>query len=160
MPRRWRLQRCYRTWPVRLEAMELTESVRSFRVPATPGHHGLASEFAVGTHFAGHARDFGGEDAKLLDHRVDDAGAAQELAFERSSVHIQAHSLGQISLGNSGDGARHLSSGAEQVLNQGVDARCHLVQEPRRAAQGWMRSRVLPSLPTACPTRFSSSAIC
>ena len=26
-----------RTWPVRLEAMELTLSVRSFQVPATPG---------------------------------------------------------------------------------------------------------------------------
>ncbi len=26
-----------RTWPVRLEAMEFTESVRSFQVPATPG---------------------------------------------------------------------------------------------------------------------------
>ncbi len=26
-----------RTWPVRLLAMELTESVRSFQVPATPG---------------------------------------------------------------------------------------------------------------------------
>ena len=26
-----------RTWPVRLSAMELTESVRSFQVPATPG---------------------------------------------------------------------------------------------------------------------------
>ena len=26
-----------RTWPVRLPAMELTLSVRSFQVPATPG---------------------------------------------------------------------------------------------------------------------------
>ena len=26
-----------RTWPVRLDAMEFTESVRSFQVPATPG---------------------------------------------------------------------------------------------------------------------------
>ena len=25
------------TWPVRLPAMELTESVKSFQVPATPG---------------------------------------------------------------------------------------------------------------------------
>ena len=25
-----------RTWPVRLEAIELTESVKSFHVPATP----------------------------------------------------------------------------------------------------------------------------
>ena len=27
----------FRTWPVRFEAMELTFSVRSFHVPATPG---------------------------------------------------------------------------------------------------------------------------
>ena len=40
---------------------ELTLSVRSFQVPATPGTCGLAAEFAFGADFARHAADFGGE---------------------------------------------------------------------------------------------------
>ena len=47
-----------RTWPVRLEAMKLTLSVRSFQVPATPRHLGLAAELAFGADLAGHARHF------------------------------------------------------------------------------------------------------
>ncbi len=38
-----------RTWPVRLPAMEFTESVKSFQVPATPAHIRLAAELALGT---------------------------------------------------------------------------------------------------------------
>ena len=45
-----------RTWPVRLVAIELTLSVRSFQVPATPGTCGLAAEFAFGADFAGDTR--------------------------------------------------------------------------------------------------------
>jgi hypothetical protein len=37
-----------RTWSVRLAAMTLTESVRSFQVPADAGHFGLAAELAFG----------------------------------------------------------------------------------------------------------------
>ena len=44
-------------------------------------HLRLAAEFSVGTDFAGHARHFGGEHAQLLNHRVDDVGGTQELAF-------------------------------------------------------------------------------
>ena len=50
-----------RTWAVRFEAIELTLSVRSFQVPATPANQGLAAELAFGAHFAGHAADFRGE---------------------------------------------------------------------------------------------------
>ena len=50
-----------RTWPVRLPAMELTLSVRSFQVPATPGHVGLAAQLAFGADLARHARDLAGE---------------------------------------------------------------------------------------------------
>ena len=93
--------------------MELTESVRSFQVPATTGHLRLAAEFAVGTDFASHARHFGGEDAELLNHRVDDAGGTQEFAFQWTSVHVQPNGLGQISLSDSGDGASHFGGGAQ-----------------------------------------------
>ena len=47
-----------RTWAVRLVAIELTLSVRSFQVPATPGHVGLAAELAFGADLAGHAGHF------------------------------------------------------------------------------------------------------
>ena len=50
-----------RTWSVRFAAMTLTESVRSFQVPATPGTSRLAAELAFGADFARHARHFGGE---------------------------------------------------------------------------------------------------
>ena len=47
-----------RTWPVRFDAIELTLSVRSFQVPATPAHLGLAAELALGADLARHARHF------------------------------------------------------------------------------------------------------
>ena len=50
-----------RTWPVRLPAMKLTLSVRSFQVPATPGTCGLAAELAFGADLARDARHFRGE---------------------------------------------------------------------------------------------------
>ena len=45
-----------RTCAVRLLAIELTLSVRSFQVPATPGTCGLAAEPALGADLARHAR--------------------------------------------------------------------------------------------------------
>ena len=47
-----------RTWAVRLQAMKLTLSVRSFQVPATPGTCGLAAQLAFGADLARHARHF------------------------------------------------------------------------------------------------------
>ena len=69
-----------RTWAVRLLAMKLTLSVRSFQVPATPGTSGLAAELALGADLAGDAGDFGGEGAQLIDHRVDGVLELQDLA--------------------------------------------------------------------------------
>ena len=50
-----------RTWSVRFDAIELTLSVRSFQVPATPGTCGLAAELAFGADLARHAGHLGGE---------------------------------------------------------------------------------------------------
>ena len=47
-----------RTWAVRLDAIELTLSVRSFQVPATPQHVRLAAEPPFGADLARHARHF------------------------------------------------------------------------------------------------------
>ena len=69
-----------RTWPVRLLAMELTLSVRSFQVPATPRTIGLAAELAFGADLAGDARHLAGEGVELVDHRVDGVLQLQNLA--------------------------------------------------------------------------------
>ena len=96
-----------RTWPVRLLAIELTESVKILPGSGHARHLRLAAQFAVGADFASHARNFGGEHAELLNHRVDDVGGAQELAFQRTSIHVQPNGLSQIALRDGGDGARH-----------------------------------------------------
>ena len=62
--------------------MTLTESVRSFHVPATPGTSRLAAELAFGADFARDARDFRGERAELVDHRVDGVLQLEDLAFD------------------------------------------------------------------------------
>ena len=60
-----------RTWPVRFEAIELTLSVRSFQVPATPGTSAWPPSLpSVPTSRATRAH-FGGERVELIDHRVD-----------------------------------------------------------------------------------------
>ena len=47
---------------MRLQAIALTESVRSFQVPATPGTCALAAKIAFGAYFAGATSgDFGSE---------------------------------------------------------------------------------------------------
>ena len=71
-----------RTCAVRLAPIALTESVRSFQVPATPGTTRLHAEPALGADLARHARDLGGERAELLDHRVDGFLELQDLAAD------------------------------------------------------------------------------
>ena len=71
-----------RTWPVRFEAIELTLSVRSFHVPATPGTTGLAAELAFGADLARDARHLRGEAVELIDHRVDGVLQLEDLALD------------------------------------------------------------------------------
>ena len=47
----------FRTWSVRLPAMQLTLSVRSFQTPATPADLRLAAQPALGADLAGDAGD-------------------------------------------------------------------------------------------------------
>ena len=72
-----------RTCVVRFEAIELTLSVKSFHVPATPRHVGLAAEPAFGADFARDARHFGREGVELIDHRVDGFLQLQDFAARR-----------------------------------------------------------------------------
>ena len=87
---------------------------------------GLTAEFAFGADLARDARHLGGEDAELLDHRVDDLGRAQEFALERPAVDVKLHGLQEIALRHRGDGSGHFRGRPEQIIDQRVDARLHL----------------------------------
>ena len=84
-----------RTWPVRLPAIELTLSVRSFHVPDDAFDARLAAELAFGADLARHARHFRGERAELIDHRVDGVLQLEELALD-----VDGDLLRQIAVGD------------------------------------------------------------
>ena len=70
-----------RTWPVRLLAIELTLSVRSFQVPATFGTVAWPPRLPVGADLAGDPGDLAGERRQRVDHRVDGLGQGGDLAL-------------------------------------------------------------------------------
>ena len=112
----------FRTWAVRLQAMEFTESVRSFHVPATP----LTSAWppslpSVPTSRATRVTSRR-ERVELAHHGVHHFGGTQELTFQRPSVHLQRHRLGQIALGDRADDAGDLGRGLHQIGDETVDA--------------------------------------
>jgi hypothetical protein len=84
--------------------MKLTESVRSFQVPATPGTVGLSAQLAFGAHLAGHARDLGGEGAELVHHRVDGVLELQDLA-----AHVHGDLLAEVAVGDGGRDLRDVA---------------------------------------------------
>ncbi len=75
--------------------MKLTESVRSFHVPATPDDLGLSAELAFGTDFARDARDLRGERVELVDHRVD-----RVLQLENLAANVDRDLLREVALGD------------------------------------------------------------
>ena len=79
--------------------MQLTLSVRSFQVPATPLHLRLAAELAFGADLARHARHLRGEDVELIDHRVDGVLQLEDLALD-----VDGDLLREVAVG---DGRRH-----------------------------------------------------
>ena len=89
-----------RTWPVRLPAMLLTLSVRSFQTPADAADLGLAAQLAFGADLAGDAGHLAGERAELVDHRVDGVLQLEDLALD-----VDGDLLRQVAVG---DGRRHL----------------------------------------------------
>jgi len=70
-----------RTWPVRFDAIELTLSVRSFQVPATPGTCACPPSLPS-CRLAGDAADLGGKAVQLIDHRVDRVLELEDLALD------------------------------------------------------------------------------
>ena len=104
-----------RTWPVRFDAIELTESVRSFQVPATPGTSRLAAELAFGADLARDARHFRREAVELIDHRVDGV-----LQLENLALHVDGDLARQVA-------ARHGGGHVGDVAHLRGEVRRHRV---------------------------------
>jgi hypothetical protein len=111
-------------------AIELTESVKSFHVPATPFTSAWPPSLPFGTHLARHARHFRRKDAQLLNHRVHDVRGTEELAFQGAAIHVEPDGPRQVALRNGGDRVRDLVCGAKQIFNQGVYRNFHVVPRP------------------------------
>ena len=115
--------------------MELTLSVRSFQVPATPCTSAWPPSLpSVPTSRATRVTS-DGEGAELVDHGVDGAGGAQELAFQRPAFDLERHALGQVALGDGADHARHLARGMHEVVDQRVDGFDRVAPEAGDVAQ-------------------------
>ena len=114
---------------VRLPAIALTESVRSFQVPADAGHVGLTTEPAFAADFARHARDFRGERTQLLDHRVERFFELQNFA-----AHVHGDLAREVAAGDGRRDFRDVAHLAGQVAGHEV----HVVGEvlPRAADAG------------------------
>ena len=120
-----------RTWPVRLAAIRLTLSVRSFQVPATPFTRAWPPSLpSVPTSRATRVTSEV-KLAELLDHGVDDLADAQELALQRAAVDLDRHRLRQVALGDRADHARDLDGRLDHVVDQLVD-RAQLAFPSRR----------------------------
>ena len=141
-----------RTWTVRFPASRLTLSVRSFQVPETPLHVGLAAELALGADLAGDARDLGGEGAELIDHGVDGVLQLEDLARASTVIFCERSPLATAVV-TSGDVA-HLDG---EVAGQQVHVVGEVLQVPETPlTSAWPPS--LPSVPTSRATRVTSAA--
>ena len=124
-----------RTWSVRLPAIELTESVRSFHVPATPFTFAWPPSLP-----------------SVPTSRATRVTSAEKLpscstillivfAVRRNSpsscaaVDLERHALRQVALRDRADHARHLAGRVDEVVDQRVDALDRLAPEAARVLQ-------------------------
>ena len=142
-----------RTWAVRLQAIELTLSVRSFQVPATPGHGRLAAQLAFGADLAGHAADLGGEGVELVHHGVDGVLQLQDLALG-----VGGDLAREVAAGHGGGHLGDVADLGGEVGGHRVDVVGQVLPGAgrRRAPGAWPPS--LPSVPTSRATRVTSEA--
>ena len=105
-----------RTCAVRLPASELTLSVRSRHVPATPRTSAWPPSLPFGADLARHARDLGGERVELIGHRVDDVLDLQDLALR-----LDRDLLRQVAVRDRGRHLRDVAQLHGQVAGQLVD---------------------------------------
>src|SRR6185437_6810245 len=83
---------------------------------ADSGNIGLAAKAAFGTDFASHARDFGGERAKLVDHRVDRVFQQQNFA-----ANVHGDFLGEVAAGDCRGDFGNVADLRGEVAGHGVD---------------------------------------
>ena len=105
-----------RTCAVRLPAMELTESVKSFHTPPTPLTSRLTAQFALASDFAGHARDFAGEGAELIHHGVDGV-----LQLQNFAAHVHRDFARKVAVGDGRSDLRDVADLSRQVAGHEID---------------------------------------
>src|SRR5205807_2240022 len=71
--------------------------------PGGPPDMGLPAQLPVGADFLDDTRDFEGEGAQLLNHRVDRSGRPQELALQGPAVQLEIHGLEEVAFGDRGN---------------------------------------------------------
>src|SRR5262249_9797673 len=121
-------------------------------------HLGLAAELALGANLARDARHLGGEHAELLDHGVDDGGGAQELALERAAS-TSSGTVCRRSPWATAASARVTSVVGHSRSSINVLTEVSISAQAPRVRPNLTRLRVLPSRPTAAPTRSSCCAM-
>ena len=95
----------------------MTESVKSFQVPADARHLRLAAELAFGADLARHARHFGREGVELIDHRVDGVLQLQNLA-----AHVDGDLARQVAARDGGRDLGDVAHLAGEVRRHRIDA--------------------------------------
>ena len=125
----------FRTWPVRLEAIWLTESVRSFQVPETPFTRAWPPSLpSVPTSRATRVTS----SAKVESWStiaVHGRADAAELAAHRLAVDLELDPLRQVAVGDRVDHARDLDRRPREVVDQLVD-RADLLRPRARRPRG------------------------
>ena len=80
-------------------------------------HLRLSAEFTFGSHFARHARHFGGEGAKLIHHRIDGV-----LELENFAADVHRDFAGEVAIRHRGGHFRDVAYLRREVAGHGVDA--------------------------------------
>ena len=106
-----------RTWLVRLLAMKLTLSVRSFHVPETPRTCACPPSWPSVPTSRGDARHLGRERVELVDHRVDGVLQLEDLA-----AHVDRDLLRQVAVRDGGGDGGDVAHLAGEVAGHVVDA--------------------------------------
>ena len=142
-----------RTWLVRLPAMKLTLSVRSFQVPATPRTSAWPPSLpSVPTSRATRVTSEANE-LQLVHHRVD-----RVLQLEDLALHVDRDLLRQVALGHRLGHVGDVAHLAGEVAGHEVDVVGQVLPGAGHAAapSAWPPS--LPSVPTSRATRVTSEA--
>ena len=105
-----------RTWPVRFDGHGVDRVGEVLPRTGHALHFGLAAELSFRADLARHARDFRGERAELIDHRVDGVLQLEDLA-----AHVDGDLLRQVAVRDGGRDLGDVAHLAGEVAGHGVD---------------------------------------